>query len=943
MSKKLYTIIIALALNISAFAQTPTLHWAKGFGGVLNEEGIDIVADNLGNVYTTGLFTGTVDFDPGVNSYSITNPFGPNSHGAFIQKLDPLGNFIWAKAMTGTVNSPMGSKSYPNAITLDNNGNIYITGWFNGEIDFNPDSAGMNILSGSSSFILKLNSQGNFVWVKEIGGGGSYGGKDIALDSTGNIIVLGNFGGQVDFDPGIGTHYMNSGGSYDTYILKLDTAGSFIWAKQYGTSIDDLCHNLGLDNFENIYFTGHSQGAPGGQDYFLVKLDSLGNTIWTMNIDDGINNLIGGILCPLSIDHLGNSIIAGYFNGTTDFDPGPPVFNLTGNASTFILKLNPNGNFIWAKKVDGPLSSIMVTSIASDVQNSIYFTGDFAGTIDFAPNAATNNVSSNINIQDVFILKLNESGNFDNVTTFGGNDFDGANSIFLDSNKYIYTTGAFYGTTDLNPDTTNLSFVSNGYNDAFIQKLRQCSNTISTINPVSCESYISPLGQTITTSGIYTEVIPNIEGCDSTITINLTIHNNTISSITQSSCDSIVVNNQTYYNSGVYSQTIQNSNGCDSLITIDVTVNPSPTAPLISTIGNTTFCDGDSIMLIGNNGGVWSTNSTAPDITVSQSGSYYVTASNTCGTDTSNVIDVTVNPLPIASIISAMGNTTFCDGDSVMLIGNNGGAWSNNSSAPDITVSQSGNYYVTVSNTCGTDTSNVIAVIVIPLPTAPTISAIGNTTFCDGDSIMLIGNNGGIWINNSTASDITVLQSGSYYVTASNSCGTDTSNAIDVIVNPLPIVSVIQGVGMLTANTTGAVYQWLDCDNGFVAIVGETNQSFTPTVSGNYAVLITENGCSDTSVCFNVFVVGLNASNNISSIRISPNPFSLKTIFQTDMIFESASLIVYNSIGQVVKEIQNISGSTFILDRDNLQSGVYFFRLTSKNEILFSNKLFILD
>jgi hypothetical protein len=932
MSKKLYTIIIALALNISAFAQTPTLHWAKGFGGVLNEEGIDIVADNLGNVYTTGLFTGTVDFDPGVNSYSITNPFGPNSHGAFIQKLDPLGNFIWAKAMTGNVNSPMGSKSYPNAITLDNNGNIYITGWFNGEIDFNPDSAGMNILSGSSSFILKLNSQGNFVWVKEIGGGGSYGGKDIALDSTGNIIVIGNFGGQVDFDPGIGTHYMNSGGSYDTYILKLDTAGSFIWAKQYGTSIDDLCYNLGLDNFENIYFTGHSQGAPGGQDYFLVKLDSLGNTIWTMNIDDGINNLIGGILCPLSIDHLGNSIIAGYFNGTTDFDPGPPVFNLTGNASTFILKLNPNGNFIWAKKVDGPVSSITVTSIASDVQNNIYFTGDFAGTIDFDPNAATNNVSSNINIQDVFILKLNESGNFDIVTTFGGNDFDGANSIFLDSNKYIYTTGAFYGTTDLNPDTTNLSFVSNGYNDAFIQKLRQCSNTISTINPVSCELYISPLGQTITTSGIYTEVIPNIEGCDSTITINLTIHNNTTSSITQSSCDSIVVNNQTYYNSGVYSQTIQNSNGCDSLITIDVTVNPSPTAPLISTIGNTTFCDGDSIMLIGNNGGIWSNNSTAADIIVLQSGSYYVTASNTCGTDTSNVLDVIVNPLPTAPIISAIGGTSFCDGDSLMLTGNNGGVWSNNSTTVEITVLQSGSYYVTASNTCGTDTSNVIDVTVNPLPNL-SVNVSANPV-CMGSEVSLTANGAGniVW-GGSVQNGIPFIPAGTatYMATVTDTNGCSDTISATVIVNPLPIVSLVQGVGMLTANATGAAYQWLDCDNGFAAIAGETNQSFTPTVSGNYAALITENGCTDTSACFNVLVVGLSANNNTSNIHIYPNPANDILTIQTTKpllieiyslegnLIESRKVNGNNSFGignyangmSLIKAIDNIGGFSY--------------------------------
>ncbi len=97
-------------------------------------------------------------------------------------------------------------------------------------------------------------------------------------------------------------------------------------------------------------------------------------------------------------------------------------------------------------------------------------------------------------------------------------------------------------------------------------------------------------------------------------------------------------------------------------------------------------------------------------------------------------------------------------------------------------------------------------------------------------------------------------------------------------------------------------------------------------------------------VRYNNIISGLdNYSIKNNDLIVYPNPFSLETIFQTDMIFESASLILYNSIGQVVKEIQNINSSTFILDRDNLQSGVYFFRLTCKNEILFSNKLFVLD
>jgi hypothetical protein len=152
-----------------------------------------------------------------------------------------------------------------------------------------------------------------------------------------------------------------------------------------------------------------------------------------------------------------------------------------------------------------------------------------------------------------------------------------------------------------------------------------------------------------------------------------------------------------------------------------VTLGLQPAASTISADGPTTICEGESVILSGNNGGTWSTGATTPTITVSTSGDYYVTNTSSCGSVTSNHIIVTVNPLPVASTISADGPTTICEGESVTLAGNNGGTWSTGETTPSITVSTIGDYYVTNTNSCGSATSNHINVNVIICGVIPAI------------------------------------------------------------------------------------------------------------------------------------------------------------------------------------------------------------------------------
>lgn len=163
----------------------------------------------------------------------------------------------------------------------------------------------------------------------------------------------------------------------------------------------------------------------------------------------------------------------GTFRGTVDFNPGPGVFNLTsaGETDGFVLKLDLNGNFLWAVSITGTLS-VTPTSIIAD-NNSIYIAGHYVGTVDFNPSSTVNN-STAVLRTDVFYLKLNNNGSYLYHKSIGGNSFDYCNKIAFDNNLIPYLIGNFRSTADFNPDAgiTNLTAVNN---DPFVMKINPSS------------------------------------------------------------------------------------------------------------------------------------------------------------------------------------------------------------------------------------------------------------------------------------------------------------------------------------------------------------------------------------------------------------------------------------------------------------------------------------
>lgn len=240
---RIILLFFVLLFFISANAQT--FQWAGAF--FANSKANSIKTDINGNVYTTGVFTGTVDFDPGAGVYNLVSA---GSNDIFISKLDAYGNFVWAKSMGG-----IGSEE-GRSITADSLGGVYITGLFENTADFDPGPAVFNMISQNYEdiFICKLDSNGNFVWALRFGSSiGNDEGHSITTDVIGNIYITGFFSYTSDFDPGPGVLNMTAAGYGDIFIIKLDSNGNLVWANKSGDPITDWGYHLIVDDVGQTY------------------------------------------------------------------------------------------------------------------------------------------------------------------------------------------------------------------------------------------------------------------------------------------------------------------------------------------------------------------------------------------------------------------------------------------------------------------------------------------------------------------------------------------------------------------------------------------------------------------------------------------------------------------------------------------------------------------
>lgn len=597
------------------------LRWARSLGGTSDEYAVCLERDFAGNIYLAGNFSGTADFDPGPAVYNLTaaSPL----RDLFISKFDATGAFLWAKRAGFTDDDDV------IGMAVDDSGNVYATGNFAGVVDFDPGPGTFNqtAVSQHDIFVLKLDSQGNFVWAKAIGGSNHQEGWAIATDPWGNILVTGSFRDTVDFDPGLGIYQLSSLGlNADIFVLKLNPAGDLIWAKA-------------------IQGTVPSYGGGNG----------LG----------------------LAIDNLGNVFTAGYYFYSTDFDPGPATFVMTAvgiNKDAFACKWDSGGNFIWAKSFGGN-SHDEAEDIALDAAGNLHVAGRFWGTADFDPGLGTFNMNA-LGYDDVFVCKLDSLGNLTWAKTFGGQGYDFVRRIRLDEEGNCYTTGGVLLPVDFDPGPNVHSINSGGgLNSLFISKLDSMGNFVWAQSPATnyerSAGYGLALddGANVYVSGYFEDSID----FDPRAPIDMHLAMGGIDVIFGKFCQG--------------------------------------NRPTISP-GDTSFCLGGSVTLNASlaNGYLWSpTGDTTASITVTTSGSYTVTSEDSTGCAENSVSRVvTVHPLPPVPTITQLGNSLQSNAQ-------NGNQWFfNGVPLPSDTnqtcaITQTGNYSVVVTDINGCSSSSTVS------------------------------------------------------------------------------------------------------------------------------------------------------------------------------------------------------------------------------------------
>lgn len=505
--------------------------WTKQIGATgINEVAYAIVVDSNSNIYITGIFSGTVDFDPGPGIATLASV----GSAIFIAKYDADGNYIWAKGMGSQIpNNSNEINSFD--LGLDGNNNIYITGNYYGTIDFDPGGGIANLTSSKSNrhiFLARYDNNGNYLWAKDMVGTGEKQNPEsnsLVVDFVGNVYITGSFQGTVDFDPGVAVANLTArnspsgGNSGDIFIAGYDNTGQYKWAKRMGGAAAD----------------DHGYG--------------------------------------ITLDRSGSLFITGKFSDTVDFDPGAAVANLTTNGVyyAFVGKYDANGNYLWAQKLGGnSMDHNCGLDIATDAAGNVVVTGYFSDTANFASGSGIPSLISR-GWTDIFIAQYNSSGSPVWAKGMGGEYPDYGKALCLNFKGDTYLTGSFTDSVDFDFGP-GLNYLYNGNRnnkDIFFLKIGKCTNQNYATKVTACDNYTIQ-NRNYTASGVYTHTFTSVTGCDSNVVLTLTIKNRSTNRvITGKYCDSFTFNKSTYHTSGVYTQYYSNAFGCDSNITLDLTIN----------------------------------------------------------------------------------------------------------------------------------------------------------------------------------------------------------------------------------------------------------------------------------------------------------------------------------------------------------------------------------
>ena len=615
-----------LFLNTSVFAQ---LTFQETIGGFATDVGKSIVRTTDGGYAITG------------STYS----YGIDSSDVYVVKLNSSGAVQWTK----TVGGP--SYDAGSCIIQTSDGGYAITGrtgYWTFEI-----------------YVVKLDGSGNLQWTKKISNG---------LFDQGYSIIQTLDGGYA-----IGAR----SGTYVGWLVKLNSSGNLQWIRE-ASGFEDGAYSVIQTADHGYVLSGFTtQFGAGGTDFYVIKIDSVGNSLWTRTVGGtGSETVFPGSKLVQTAD--GGFALTGF---TDSFGSG-------GN-DVYIVKLNSSGALEWTRTVGGPGDEYGAGIIQSFDQG-------------YAITGYTNSYSGN---NDAYIIKLSSAGNLQWTRTAGGSGEESGYSIVQSSDSGYVITGSVAPSGSSFGDVYLVKLNSSGYLCGTLPATGGAANTggvsgsggggaVLTTGNISTGGSEDSGGSlaTICSCSVPTAVMSGNSSICQGQSTNITI---SISGAPGPYAYSYSANGQNFgpFNSltspititvspnvsTTYLVTSVNAGGCSGIVSgsATITVNSLPSAT-ITPSGSTTFCSGESVELsvpYGANktyqwkkGGANISGATLSDYTVTVGGNYKVTVTNTvtgCSKTSTNPTVVTVNPLPNATI-TPQGPTTFCAGGSVILKANAG-------------------------------------------------------------------------------------------------------------------------------------------------------------------------------------------------------------------------------------------------------------------------------
>jgi hypothetical protein len=445
------SVFISLLVASSGQAQGPGFNWSESAGGTAKDYGNAIAVDYLGNIYVTGEFTGTANFD----SIAVVSA---GNVDYYLAKYDSNRVIQWVKIGGASLTD----RGY--GVAIDKNNDVIAAGHFFGTAQF--DTASLTSGGNLDLFIAKYNSDGEMQWISQGTGVSQVSPRALAVDTAGNSLVAAYFGSSTSNTVTFGTITLTSNGNRDACIVKYDPDGNPLWAKNAGgpnsgeEAIDiavDLAGNVYVTGMfvDSAYFDNLTLYSNGATDIFLAKYDKDGQIIWVKNAG-GLKNDVGS---TIALDNLGNLYVGGRFDSAAVFETTNVVS--AGLNDAFIAKYDTSGNLIWIR-YGGGTDQDYCNDIYTDRFGDILVTGQFRVTATFG---TTDLISAGAD--DIFILKVLANGDLEWAYRAGGTDIDKGLACTVDYGGNFYGTGYFRLTADFG--STNL--ISAGLDEIFITRI----------------------------------------------------------------------------------------------------------------------------------------------------------------------------------------------------------------------------------------------------------------------------------------------------------------------------------------------------------------------------------------------------------------------------------------------------------------------------------------